>query len=276
MTATPALVRGKVVVAYREVHRLFRVIDLAPTLLGVSGIQPRRYLVAVIDLEMRAYDTDYPAVELSAEISAIDGSGVVKFDPKTAWSKAALAHARTDDMKMGYVYVSFGGVQDTQPWHGWVFEIDLDAWKVTGPEAAVSAVLLTTPETACGEPGSTGRRGMICGAGVWAPAGPQVYPTVSGFELLVPTGNGQLDLNRRDYANTLMRLGPGLQFDPGCDAQLCADFDPIRPAPGCMSSCRNLFIPRLMPADAPLRPASGVCDEKNFVECFVGLGEFHV
>ena len=59
-----------------------------------------------------------------------------------------------------------------------------------------------------------------------------------------------------------MRLEPGLQFDPACDEQPCADFDPIRPATECMESCRNLFIPRLMPGDDPLRPASGICDEK--------------
>ena len=250
LAATPAWVGGSLVVSYQEgqTHR-----------------------VAVIDLERRAYDDDYPVLELAAEKQAADASGVVSFNSLTALSRAAVAHARTDETEMGYVYVSFGGLMDIQPWHGWVFEIDLDAWKAKGAKAAVSGVLLTTPETDCGEPGASGSYHMLCGAGVWAPAGPQVYWTEGGFELLVPTGNGQLDLTRKDYANTLMRLRRGLEFDPACDEQLCADFDPIRPAEECMESCRNLFIPRLMPGDSPLRPASGACDEKTFIECSAAL-----
>ena len=34
-----------------------------------------------------------------------------------------------------------------------------------------------------------------------------------------------------------------------------------------MESCKNLFIPRLLPGDPPFRPASGRCDQKEFLEC---------
>jgi hypothetical protein len=167
--------------------------------------------------------------------------------------------------------VSFGNAATIQPYHGWVFEIDLDRWKSSGADAAITSALLVTPETDCGVEGKSGAYEMICGGGVWTPAGPQVFPTPDGFELIVPTGNGQLDLGRRDYANTLMRVKPGLQFDPGCDARLCADFDPIAPSEACMASCRNLFIPRLLPGDPPLRPASGRCDGKTLLECYALL-----
>lgn len=257
LLATPVRVDVKLVIAYQT--------------RSIDSKERKSHRVAVIDLEKRAFDDAYPEVELAAEKPTLDGSGRMKFNPPTALSRAALAHGRTDDTSMGYVYVSFGNAKDIQPWHGWVFEIDLDAWKAEGAERAVSAVLLTTPETYCPKEGKSGSGGMICGAGVWAHAGPQVYPTEDGFELLVPTGNGQLDLDRNDYANTLMRLGPGLVFDPACDEQLCADFDPIMPATACIESCQNLFIPRLLPGDAPLRPASGVCDDKTFLECYARL-----
>lgn len=40
-----------------------------------------------------------------------------------------------------------------------------------------------------------------------------------------------------------------------------------------MASCRNLFIPRLMPDDPPLQPASGVCDGLTFLECYAALDQ---
>jgi len=86
---------------------------------------------------------------------------------------------------------------------------------------------------------------MICGGGIWAPAGPQIYPVADSYEIVVPTGNGQIDPARHDYANTVMRLKPGLKFDSGCDIQQCANFDSANPDKGCMESCKNLFIPRL-------------------------------
>ena len=95
-------------------------------------------------------------------------------------------------------------------------------------------------------------------------------PWEDSFELLIPTGNGQLDPPRQDYANTLMRVGPGLTFESGCDAQVCAEFNPSEPAVACLESCKNLFIPRLLAGDE-LRPASGVCDDKTFWECIAWL-----
>lgn len=255
LVATPVRVADKLVIAYQT----------------FAATEYKSHWAAVIDLETRQLDPSYPLVELTATKPAVDGSGVVQFNPATALSRAALVHGHTPDTTMGYVYVSFGSPGDIQPWHGWVFELDVDAWKTKGAAGAISAVLVTTPESSCPEEGQSGSQDMICGGGVWTPAGPQLYPTADGFELLVPTGNGQFDLQRRDYANTLMRLGPGLLFDPGCDTQICAEADPQQPDPACATSCKNLFIPRLLPQDPPLRPASGVCDNKSFWECLARL-----
>ena len=112
---------------------------------------------------------------------------------------------------------------------------------------------------------------MVCGGGIWTPAGPPIYSSGDEYELFVPTGNGQIDLGRHDYANTLMRLKPGLNFDAGCDATLCADFNPVNPDKACMASCKNLFIPRLLEGDTPLRPAGGDCDNKSFWECLAWM-----
>ena len=69
----------------------------------------------------------------------------------------------------------------------------------------------------------------------------------------------------------IMRLKPGLKFDAGCDATLCANFNPVNPDKACMASCKNLFIPRLLEGDAPLKPANGECDNKSFWECLAWM-----
>ena len=251
LVATPVQFQNKLVVAYQ--------------IRALRSHERISHRVVVIDLERRRLDPDFPGVELQAQKTSSDGTGVVRFNPATALSRSALAYgpgSQESDDHLGYVYVAFGNYLDIQPWHGWVFELDLSAWRDRGARAAISGVLLTTPEDSCQKEGVSGSRYAICGGGVWTPAGPQVYPVGDSFELLIPTGNGQLDPPRQDYANTLMRAGPGLTFESGCDAQLCDEFNPSDPALACLESCTNLFIPRL-PAGDTLRPASGVCDDKN-------------
>jgi hypothetical protein len=88
------------------------------------------------------FDKAFPNIELTASKPAVDGSGIVEFNPLRALSRAALAHGRTRSSTLGYVYVSFGNRADIQQWYGWVFEIDLDRWRSEGAKAAVSSVLL--------------------------------------------------------------------------------------------------------------------------------------
>lgn len=256
LLATPVQFQNKLVVAYqvRALHSHERV----------------GHRVVVVDLEQRRLDPDFPGVELQAQKTSSDGTEVVRFNPPTSLSRSALVHAPGVGTHPGYVYVSFGNFADVNPWHGWVFELDLKAWRDQGAQAAISGVLLTTPEMSCLPEGTSGSRHAICGGGVWAPAGPQVYRVGDSFELLVPTGNGRLDPLRHAYANTLMRVDPGLTFESGCDAQLCDGFDPSEPAPACLESCKDIFIPRL-PAGEEFRPASGVCDDKTFWECLTWL-----
>jgi hypothetical protein len=234
--------------------------------------------LAVVDLANKQLDETFPVLVLSAEKPAADGAGTVKFNPPTAFSHAEVKHAFKQGSKLGYVYAAFGNSGDEQPYHGWLFEIDMDAWQAskqaienTGAKSAISSVLLTTPEAGCPVTTDYGNQEMICGGGIWTPPGPQIYPSGDEFELFVPTGNGQIDLARQDYANTIMRLKPGLQFDSGCDATVCANFNPANPDKACMASCKNLFIPRLVEGDAPLKPATGECDNKTFWECLAWM-----
>jgi len=260
ITAPPVLFDEQhVVIAYQHMRP------------GGSASDRVAHLVTVLDLETRALDPSFAELVLSARVPASDGSGDVDFLPSNAFSRAALAHASVPDRTRGLVYVSFGNIRDIQPWHGWVFELDLDRWHDAGAAAAVSGVLLTTPEASCGTPGASGSDGMICGGGVWAPSGPKVWPAPGrpgGFELVVPTGNGQLDVTRHDFANTLIRAERGLAFEPGCDATACAGFDVHAPAAACIESCNDLFVPRLRAEDAPPRPASGVCDGLSLLDCY--------
>ncbi|MEY3288906.1 MAG: hypothetical protein RLZZ419_1148 [Pseudomonadota bacterium] len=262
LVSTPIIIDNKLIILYQCLTK---------------GVRTSHRL-AVIDLAKKQLDEAFPVLVLSAEKPTIDGSGTVKFNPPTAFSHSALKHALKPGSELGYLYAAFGNSGDEQPYHGWLFEIDLDAWHVDKKEpenaeakSAISSVLLTTPETDCPVTKEYGNQEMICGGGIWTPAGPQIYQSDDDFELFVPTGNGQIDLDRHDFANTIMRVKPGLQFDAGCDANLCANFNPANPDRACMASCKNLFIPRLLDSDLPLNPASGDCEDKSFWECLAWM-----
>jgi len=255
LISTPVKIDDKLVILYQCLE---------------NGVRTSHRLV-VIDLVRKALDETFPVLVLSAERKATDGVTTIKFNPPTAFSHAAVKHAKTSGSQWGTLYAAFGNSGDTQPFHGWLFEIDMDAWQMQGAKKAITSVLLTTPEAECPATLEYGTQEMICGGGIWTPAGPQLYPAGDSFELFVATGNGQIDLARHDYANTVMRLQPGLQFDPGCNAQLCENFNPNRPNTDCLASCKNLFIPRPAAGDAPLKPANGECDNKSFWECLAWM-----
>ena len=113
---------------------------------------------------------------------------------------------------------------------------------------------------------------MICGGGVWTPTGPTLVERAGGRELWIPTGNGQLDVGRGDFANSIMRVGLDLAFDPGCSAA-CDGFDPTAPSEACMASCANVFMPRLAPGDAAagVRTYPVVHGERGAVRIIDGL-----
>ncbi|NOT10475.1 MAG: hypothetical protein HOP23_01340 [Methylococcaceae bacterium] len=258
LISTPVKVNNKLVVLYQCVE---------------NGIRTSHRL-AVLDLQQKQWDTTFPILELSAEVMAADGVSTVNFNPPTAFSHSSVKHANKPGFDWGLIYAAFGNSGDTQPYHGWLFEIDLDAWHQHGSSQAISHVLLTTPEAECPVTMEYGNQEMICGGGLWTPAGPQLYPTEGNaqrFELFIATGNGQIDLDRHDYANTVMRLQPGLNFDAGCDKQLCQNFNPGQPDQACMASCKNLFIPRPAEGNPPLKPSNKECDNKSFWECLAWM-----
>lgn len=258
VVATPTLI---------DDHRLAIVWQDVPARNPAKGTRSS-HRVAVVDLERGALDEGFPIVELTGSAGASDG-GVVDFRPENALSRASLVHAPADPGS-GYVYVSFGNAADIQPYHGFVFELDIDAWHDRGADAAISAVLVTTPETDCGVPGHSGSYEMVCGGGVWAPAGPEIVETDAGFDLVIPTGNGVLDPTRRDYAHTMMRLhGPGLAFDDACDPAACAHWNVHSPSVDCMQSCDNLFIPRFPDSMEMLDAES--CEGLSFFGCYASL-----
>jgi hypothetical protein len=256
--ATPAIVDQRLVVAYHVVPP------------GTSGVTGNRleHRVAVVDLGEHRLDPEFPPVTLDGTWSTVDGASF-DWSPNNALSRAELAHARAPGDDLGRIYVTMGNARDIQPWHGFAFELSLDDWRAGGAEAAIVADLVTTPEADCGPPGQSGSRQRICGGGLWSPSGWTVIERDDTFELVLAPGNGQLDLAREDYANTLMKVGPGLDFDPGC-SEACADFDPDAPSVECTRSCRNLFIPRV-PDDGSFVVSSGTCDGLGQFECWARL-----
>ncbi len=266
VVSTPALVGNRLVVAYHttlmpdETHKP-----------GRDVMDSRKHQhVAVVDLEARAVDPTFPLVTLSATLPAFDSGKSVPFRPDHALQRGALAHVPSTS-GLGTIVVTFGNARDLQPWHGWVFELSLDAWQTTGASAAVTLTRLLTPEHDCGPEDESGSRSRACGAGLWAPSGPLLVDGDTGPELVLSPGNGKLDLSRGDYANTLLRVRPGIPFAAGCDPEACAKFDADQPALACVESCKDLFVPRVPSGDPPLRPASGVCDQTTLFQCWEKL-----
>jgi hypothetical protein len=255
LIATPVIVGDRLVVLYQCLDKGVRV----------------AHQLAVIDLATNQWDRQFPVLTFAAERPAADGKATVKFNPPTAFSHAALKHIDRPDSQRGLVYAAFGNAGDVQPFHGWVFEIDMDAWHSHGDRQAIKNVLLTTAEADCPVTMEYGTQEMICGGGVWVPSGPLVAQTGDDVDLFVPTGNGQVNLARHDYANALLRVKPGLQFEAACDMQICANFNPAKPDAACIESCQNLFIPRLAAGNAPLKPPYHECDGKDFWECLAWM-----
>jgi hypothetical protein len=258
LAAPPAIVGHRLVFAWQEVM---------PDWTRVA------HHVGVLDLDARALDPQFPALTLAATLPAADGRDPIVFRPDHAYSRAAVVHADVPDRALGLAYVSFGNVRDLQPWHGWLFEIDLDVWQAQGAGAgAVSGAMVTTGASDdCGEEDDDGAREMVCGGGVWAALGPTVIPdpaSPDGFALLVATGNGLLDPTRGSYANAVLRVGRGLAFAPGCDPTLCDGFDPTAPTDACAASCEHLFIPRLPAGQELPRGANDACVGRTLFQCY--------
>jgi hypothetical protein len=264
--STPVLVGNRLIVAYHTTSATTQ--SRKP---GRDVMDPRlSQIVAVLDLEQKRVDPEFPFVVLAAEKPAFEAGQSVKFRADKALQRGTLVHHAWSG-ELGRVIVTFGNARDLQPWHGWAFELSLDAWKSAGAAAAVSGVLLVTPEHDCGPENASGSRARICGGGLWAPSGPLMIPESAGYQLILPPGNGQLDLARGDYANTLMRVGPTLAFDPECDDAACSPFDPDQPPLACIESCKNLFVPRIPAGDPPFLPESGVCEGTTMLECWEKL-----
>lgn len=264
VTGTPALAGdGLAVVAYHTTQAGLTKRDVTTGRL--------RQRVAVIDLRTHAPAAGFPPIDLTAQVQGNGGTVLFRADHQLARSSVVIGRGPAD--RLGRAYISTGNARDLQPWHGWLFEIDLDKWlDKAGSLTDTVRVLVTTPEPDCGEEGESGSRTRICGGGLWAPSGPLVRRIGDTDELVLAPGNGQLDLKRGDHANTLMRVPRGLSFDAGCSEALCKSSSPTEPDEACVASCRDLFVPRLLPGQPLPRPESGVCDGvSTLFDCWAKL-----
>jgi outer membrane protein assembly factor BamB len=260
VVSTPVVVGGLLVVAYHTVA--------AGAPLTVTS-QRLRHRVAVVDIEAHALSADYPAFDLTAGGTGPDGA--FSFDPTHALARSALVHGVPPGSVNGRVYVTFANARDLQPYRGWMFEVDLDAWKASGPGAALTANLPVMQEVNCGPNGGDGAKADVCGGGIWSPAGPlvDVRSDGSGYDVVVGVGNGQLNPARGDYGNTLLRTRPGLGVTTGCDPTACGSFSVQTLASSCVETCTDLFIPRLLPGEDPILPASGECAGLGVWDCWI-------
>lgn len=223
---------------------------------------------AVLDLETRRLSDEFETITMAGTHPTFVPGGTITFDTNWQLQRSALKHVDVSDRELGLVYVTYGNGPDEQPYHGWIFELDMDAWRTGGAGAAIVATLVTTQETDCGPEGS--RDITACGGGVWTPAGVLIVQPEPGgeFEMFVPTGNGRMDLDLGGYAYSVLRTQRGLAFDPGCDDALCTDFDGFNPSAACQESCTDLGMIRLLDGDPPVVPEDGSCDGMGFLQCF--------
>lgn len=253
---------------------LFAYHSVPESLDSIEAASPRTgQYMTVVDLATRAIDPNFGVVEMEATVPSNEG-GSVQFRPSNALVRPDLVIGKLPNDHFGKAYITSGNARDIQPWHGWAFEVDLDRWHEEGGERSISSVFLVTPEEDqnCGDAGSSGSLKRMCGGGLWAPSGPLILDKDQEYEIILASGNGQLDLARQDYANTIMRLSPGLEFDPQCDQVACANFNSDAPSFACVESCSNLWIPRLTGQDDdPPNPWDGRCDGLGLFECWQKL-----
>lgn len=217
-----------------------------------------RTRLAVVDLDTGALHADYPLFDVSAQFPAYDGS-TIEYDATYQLLRSEIV------VRDRRAYVAMGNGPSVQPFHGWIFELDLDAWQTDGGDEAIGAVFNTSATNDCGAPGN--RSGRSCGAGVWNAAGVQLIDEPDGsYSILFATGNGRLDYTQNAYAYSALRLGPGLTFERGCDETLCAEFDPLDAPVDCLASCENVFSAHLPPGDT-VDPEDGICDGLAYTEC---------
>ena len=129
LASTPTIINNKLVVLYQCLEKSIRT----------------SHRLAVIDLARKKLDDTLPVLELTAEINAADGKQNVKFNPPTAYSHSALKYTQKTGSDLGKLYAAFGNAGDTQPFHGWLFEIDMQAWQQRGATHAISNVLINNP-----------------------------------------------------------------------------------------------------------------------------------
>lgn len=269
VAATPVIVDGELVVVYQALPTDVITNSLDPDTAGLAPADGRdSHWAVVVDLAARALSTNYEPLRMAGQYAGLDGD--VGFADATQFSRSDLKWMPADSGDGGRVIVTYGNVRDIQPWHGWAFALDLDAWRAD-VGTAIADVFVTTPETDCGVAGSSGSQQRICGGGLWAPSGPLVVSHDGTHSLILAPGNGQVDLERSDFANSLLRLPMSLAFEHGCDPEACADFNNDEPAAACLETCEALFIPRPLVGEGPPQPESGVCDGLSFFECWQQL-----
>lgn len=237
--------------------------------LVVIGWQAFRthHMVSVLDLETRAMSTEFETVTLTASLPNFDASATVNFRPDKQLMRGTVRHLPDSGGGLGTAYLALGNAPNSSPHHGWVFALDLDAWRTGGAGDAIIHRLSTTLDVDCGPEGSPDAG--LCGGGIWNAAGIQMYEDAEGdTRLYFAAGNGRTNPGRSDWANTLMRIGTDLSFESGCDPTACAAYDEVNPSEACMASCQNVFIPRLAPDEPELAPEDGSCDGLSFTECY--------
>lgn len=245
LRAAPAQVGDRLMVVYTTRDR-------------ASGAINHR--AVMVDLRSGAIDANFPILTLTASARAAGDAGLIHFDPRWQLPRAAAYSPSADGL--GAAYVTFSGDRDQGAWRGWLIKVDLERWRQGRLQDAISG-FSTTREPECDD----GSEGKLCGGGLWAYAGPSVRQTPAGDEIVIQSGNGRLDVHRDSYGQSMMRLRGDLSFAPNCDMKICNATNPRDPSPACLATCENLFVPRLMPGDAPLAPADGSCNGKTFLEC---------
>jgi hypothetical protein len=219
---------GRIVVAYNTID------DDAPLTLGAEVLGRS---LAVIDGESGAVDENYPAISLPADAGVLRSDVVAAVGPRVSPQR---------------IFVGVGSNSAAPQARGKVVAIDPERWR-SGGSAIVSSFETVSAEA--------------LGGGVHGEAAISLVETSDGrYEVLVTTGKGATDVTAADYANGVLRLDPQLQFEPGCDTEICGAQGGDSRA--CLATCSDFFVPRAMEQqDKAHRRVGAACEADGALEC---------
>jgi len=157
------------------------------------------------------------STDITGQVTGTGDSGDMVVGGKLQFSAAQHLQRTGLTIANGNVYICFGSLEDTRPWHGWVFAY-------TESNLSQVGVFCTTPSS--------------FGGGIWQSGG---APSVDGSgNVYVVTGNGNSISDGVELGESILKLSPTLSL---LDWFTTSSFSTLDPIDADISSGRAILIP---------------------------------